>query len=112
MNQPRFIDTHCHFDFPPFWGQEQQSLCQAAAGIEGIVVPSVATDGFAGVLALAERYPMLHATLGLHPIAIVRHQDEDIEVLEQHVRPRRGTLTAVGEIGLDTYMPQPQLPRQ
>ncbi|MDU3303615.1 MAG: metal-dependent hydrolase, partial [Enterobacter ludwigii] len=22
----RFIDTHCHFDFPPFTGDEEQSI--------------------------------------------------------------------------------------
>ncbi|AHF78420.1 TatD-related deoxyribonuclease [Sodalis praecaptivus] len=113
MNPPRFIDTHCHFDFPPFLGEEQQSLRQAAAaGIDGIVVPSVAAARFADVLALAERHPMLHAALGLHPIAIEQHQDADVDLLEQHLRQHRARLTAVGEIGLDTYMPQPQLPRQ
>lgn len=112
MNPPRFIDTHCHFDFPPLLGEEQQSLRQAAAGIERIVVPSVAAARFADVLALAERHPMLHAALGLHPIAIEQHQDADVDLLEQHLRQHREMLTAVGEIGLDTYMPQPQLPRQ
>lgn len=33
-------------------------------------------------------------------------------LLEQHLRQYCETLTAVGEIGLDTYMPQPLLPRQ
>ncbi|WP_074012366.1 TatD family hydrolase [Candidatus Sodalis sp. SoCistrobi] len=113
MHQPRFIDTHCHFDFPPFSGQEQQSLhLAAAAGVERILVPSVAAERFAGVLTLAERYPMLHAALGLHPIAIARHQDEDVDRLQQQLHQHCATLAAVGEIGLDTYMPQPQLPRQ
>ncbi|HCS1842693.1 TPA: metal-dependent hydrolase, partial [Shigella dysenteriae] len=26
----RFIDTHCHFDFPPFIGDEEASLQRAA----------------------------------------------------------------------------------
>ncbi|MFP1529146.1 hypothetical protein ACLB1R_31480 [Escherichia coli] len=26
----RFIDTHCHFDFPPFSGDEEASLQRAA----------------------------------------------------------------------------------
>lgn len=104
MNPPRFIDTHCHFDFPPFLGEEQQSLRQAAAaGIERIVVPSVVAARFADVLALAERHPMLHAALGLHPIAIEQHQDADVDLLEQHLHQHRERLTAVGEIGLDTY---------
>lgn len=66
-------------------------------------MPSVAAERFAG--ALAQRYPMLHAALGLYPIAIDRHQDEDVDQLQQQLHRHRATLAAVGEIDLDTYMP-------
>ncbi|VDZ81090.1 Putative deoxyribonuclease YjjV [Salmonella bongori] len=37
----RFIDTHCHFDFPPFTGDESASIQRAfAAGVEKIIVPA------------------------------------------------------------------------
>lgn len=33
-----FIDTHCHFDFPPFEGDVADSLARAAeAGVEKIL---------------------------------------------------------------------------
>ncbi|WP_410922287.1 TatD family hydrolase, partial [Pseudomonas aeruginosa] len=43
----RFIDTHCHFDFPPFTADETASLERAAqAGVEQIIVPSISAERF------------------------------------------------------------------
>jgi len=57
----RFIDTHCHFDFPPFTGEEAQSLAQAsAAGVEALVVPATEAANFSRVLALAERFDAVY----------------------------------------------------
>ncbi|KAE9892969.1 metal-dependent hydrolase, partial [Enterobacteriaceae bacterium TzEc052] len=51
----RFIDTHCHFDFPPFSGDEEASLQRAAqAGVGKIIVPATEAENFARVQALAE----------------------------------------------------------
>lgn len=64
----RFIDTHCHFDFPPFSGDEEASLQRAAqAGVGKIIVPATEAENFARVQALAEKYQPLYAALGLHP---------------------------------------------
>ena len=52
----RFIDTHCHFDFPPFSGDEEASLQRAAqAGVGKIIVPATEAENFARVQALAEK---------------------------------------------------------
>ena len=49
-----FIDTHCHFDFPPFSGEETSSLARAAeAGVRAIIVPAIEAARFDKVLALA-----------------------------------------------------------
>ncbi|ARJ41243.1 metal-dependent hydrolase [Pantoea alhagi] len=109
----RFIDTHCHFDFPPFTGHEEESLSRAAqAGVEKIIVPAVDATRFALVLQLAHQYAPLYAALGLHPIVIQQHSDAALEQLEQHLRQRPTKLVAIGEIGLDLYMDDPQFDRQ
>ena len=80
----RFIDTHCHFDFPPFTGDETHSLQLAGeAGIEKIIIPATAAENFARVQALAERFSPLYAALGLHPIVIEQHTEEHLERLRQ-----------------------------
>lgn len=109
----RFIDTHCHFDFPPFTGDERASLQRAcAAGIEKIIVPATEAANFARVLALAERFVPLYAALGLHPIVIEQHADDGLERLQQVLDDRPAKVVAVGEIGLDLYRDDPWFDRQ
>lgn len=109
----RFIDTHCHFDFPPFSGNERESVARAVqAGVEKIIVPSVDATRFAAVLQLAQQHMPLYAALGLHPIVIHQHNDAALELLEQHLMQRPAKLVAIGEIGLDLYMEDPQFDRQ
>ncbi len=109
----RFVDTHCHFDFPPFTGDEEQSIAKAAeAGVQAIIVPSVEAAYFSRVLDLAAQRPALYAALGLHPIVIERHRDEDIERLDEIVQTAGDKLVAIGEIGLDLYREHPHFERQ
>lgn len=109
----RFIDTHCHFDFPPFTGDEAHSLQLAGeAGIEKIIIPATAAENFARVLALAGRFSSLYAALGLHPIVIEQHTDEDLARLQQTLETRPTKVVAIGEIGLDRYRDDPQFARQ
>ncbi len=109
----RFIDTHCHFDFPPFTGDEEASIQRAAAaGVNKIIIPATEADNFPRVLALAERFPPLYAAIGLHPIVVERHSDESLAQLEAAIALKPAKLVAVGEIGLDLYRENPQFERQ
>ncbi|AVF35955.1 TatD family hydrolase [Rahnella sikkimica] len=108
-----FIDTHCHFDFPPFTGAEAESLQLAGeSGVREIIVPAVTADRFRGILALAKNYPQIHAALGLHPLYIAQHKEQDLELLEALLSHRDVRLVAVGEIGLDLYMDEPMFEQQ
>lgn len=108
-----FIDTHCHFDFPPFTGHETESLARAAEkGVRQIIVPAIEADNFARVLALAERHDAIYAALGLHPIIIEHHDEQSLEQLATYVQHRHYKLVAIGEIGLDLYRQNPQFDRQ
>lgn len=54
----RFIDTHCHFDFPPFTGDEPASIQRAIeAGVSRIIMPATEAANFSRVLTLAQTYP-------------------------------------------------------
>lgn len=109
----RFIDTHCHFDFPPFTGDEAYSLQLAGeAGVEKIIIPATAAENFARVRALAERFSPLYAALGLHPIVIEQHTDEDLARLQHALETRPAKVIAIGEIGLDLYRDDPQFAKQ
>lgn len=110
---PRFIDTHCHFDFPPFVDDAHSSLQRAAqAGVEKIIVPATGAARFARVLALAHEHRELYAALGLHPMFIEEHSDDSLAALAEQLANKPEKLVAVGEIGLDLYRENPQFPRQ
>lgn len=110
---PRFIDTHCHFDFPPFTGDEVSAIERAGeSGVEKIIVPAIDASRFTAVLALAKQHPALYAALGLHPIVIENHTEAALADLEQCLTQRPDKLVAVGEIGLDLYRENPQFARQ
>lgn len=109
----KFYDTHCHFDFTPFTGDEANSIALAQqAGVEKIIVPAIEAESFATVLALAEQHSALYAAIGLHPIVIHKHQDASLALLEHHLKQSAEKLVAIGEIGLDLYMDNPMFERQ
>lgn len=109
----RFVDTHCHFDFPPFTGNETQSIAQAAkAGVQAIIVPAIEAANFKRVLDLARSHTALYAALGLHPIVVETHQDAHLDQLEACILTAGNKLVAIGEIGLDLYRDDPQFERQ
>ena len=109
----RFIDTHCHFDFPPFAGHEEDSLVRAAkAGVGRIIVPAIAAQYFDRVSELAGKHPALYAAFGLHPIVIEEHTPHSLAQLEQRLTAQPEKVVAIGEIGLDLYRDDPQFERQ
>ncbi|MHA6312620.1 TatD family hydrolase [Pantoea sp. S-LA4] len=109
----RFIDTHCHFDFPPFEADAEASLARAAAaGVEKIIIPAVEASRFNRVCELAASHAPLYAALGLHPIAIEQHQEAHLDQLETLLQQRPRKLVAIGEIGLDLYRDDPQFDKQ
>lgn len=109
----RFIDTHCHFDFPPFTGDETASITRAAdAGVQAIIVPATEAANFSRVMRLAHEHDALYAALGLHPIVIERHTEHCLQQLETHLSAADPRLIAIGEIGLDLYRDNPQFDRQ
>lgn len=109
----RFIDTHCHFDFPPFTGNEAHSLEQAVqAGVAKIIVPATEAARFPSLLALTMEHDPLYAALGLHPIVIEQHDEASLATLASALAEKSEKVVAVGEIGLDLYRDDPQFERQ
>jgi TatD DNase family protein len=105
------IDTHCHLDMPAFDPDRAQVLQNArAGGVRGIVVPGVTAAGWAGLRALCESEPDLYPAYGLHPVYLGAHRSDDAAMLREYLG-QAGTV-AVGEIGLDFYVEDPDRQRQ
>ena len=102
-----WIDSHCHLDAHEFDADRDAVLRRArAAGVGMLVLPAVAVAGFAGLIALAHRHGLAYA-LGIHPLCVDAADDADLDRLADALRAHRDDprLVAVGEIGLDHFVP-------
>ena len=102
-----WIDTHCHLDAPEF-DADRQAVRHAAraAGVELCVLPAVQRRDWPGVQALAAQHCDAYA-LGIHPLYVPQALDEDLQALDDALTACRSDprLVAVGEIGLDFFVP-------
>lgn len=104
----QFIDTHCHFDFPPFLGSIAQSLTSAQqGGVSDIIIPAVSADNFQRVWRLSQQYPSLYVAMGFHPLYLNLFQWQQLDLLTDYFTQRSVKCVAVGEIGLDLFMQEP-----
>ncbi|MFM1991513.1 MAG: hypothetical protein RJA99_4470 [Pseudomonadota bacterium] len=102
------VDTHCHLDASEFDADRDAVVARArAAGVARIVVPAVAASDFGAVRALAARHPEVRYALGIHPMYVDRADDGDLDRLRRAVADAMGdpAFVAVGEIGLDHFVP-------
>ena len=102
-----WIDTHCHLDAPEFDADRDEVLARARdARIAMMVLPAVDAAGFDRVRSLAHRHHLAYA-LGIHPLYAGAAGEDDLvrlaRVLSGHADDPR--LVAVGEIGIDLFVP-------
>ena len=106
-----FIDTHCHLDAAEF-GDTQADVVRnaAAAGVNRLIIPSVACNNFETVRKLCERYPDCAPAYGIHPMYTDDATQGDLETLRDYLKGHPAA--AVGEIGLDFFIPHYDRTRQ
>ena len=78
-----------------------------AAGVALCVLPAVGAFNFAAVRELAHQFDDAYA-LGIHPLFVRQAQEGDLALLDAELALRRADprLVAVGEIGLDYFVPE------
>ena len=97
------MDTHCHLDVAAFDTDRNQVLANArGAGVVGIVVPAIHSQGWEGLLGLCATSPDLYPALGLHPVYLEQHRQGDVRELEALLSV--ASPVAIGEIGLDYFI--------
>ncbi len=104
---PPWIDTHAHLDAPEFDADRPAMVARAAAaGVSQIVIPAVAVSNFETVRALAHTHGLSYG-LGIHPLCTDAATDADLDTLRRALATHRDDprLVAIGEIGLDHFVP-------
>lgn len=134
-----WFDTHCHLDAEEFDRDREAVIEQAAlAGVRRVVVPAVAVSAFPAVAALCAQPRAGIATdnlqknhlgaavdvellpaYGIHPMYTPKASESDLITLREWLKPvsalrpaSSGRPVAVGEIGLDGFVPGLDLARQ
>lgn len=98
-----FVDSHCHLEFPDFSSDLEEILERAhKAGVRTLLSIGTRLEGWPRLLAIAETYSFLYATIGLHPTDLEAPLLPDLSkrLLQEAQHPK---VVGLGETGLDFY---------
>lgn len=95
------VDSHCHLDFPELVSQFDAVLdLMQGNGVTHALSVSVTLEDFPKIRAIAETYPHIFASVGVHPdyadLPVV--SVEQLTALATHPK-----VVAIGETGLDYF---------
>jgi TatD DNase family protein len=98
----RLFDTHAHLDDDSFHG-ERDGLIQSLpeSGVALCLAAAADMESSAAAIALAERFPHVLASIGVHPHVAEDINEKDLAQLSAWAAHPR--VVAVGEIGLDYH---------
>jgi TatD DNase family protein len=96
------VDSHCHLDFPEFAPELDAVVARARdAGVRTCVTIGTTLAKFPGVQAVAERFPDVWCSVGVHPHEAEKELLADPSPLIERARHPR--VVGIGETGLDFY---------
>ena len=105
----KLVDTHCHLDrldLKAHAGSLDAALNAARArGVGTFLCIGISADNAAAVHALAQQYPDVYCTLGVHPLDLTAENPPTADWLLTQVRQPK--VVGIGETGLD-YHYQPE----
>ena len=104
-------DSHAHIDDASF-ASDRAAMFQRArdAGIRHIVVPAIDRTSWPRIASLAADQACVLPAYGMHPIYLDEHRPEHLEELTAWLKAHRAV--AVGEIGLDYFLPELDVEQQ
>ncbi len=95
------VDSHCHLDFPELATDIPGVLARMRENEVGAALcVSVTLEDFPKVLALAEQYENLYASVGVHPDYPDLREPTVAELVDLAQHPK---VVAIGETGLDYF---------
>lgn len=105
------VDTHCHIDFDAYDEDRAEVIARAAkAGVMRIINPAINVENTRGIIAFAQQYAEVYATVGVHPNSTADFTPAMMNELETLAQSPK--VVAIGEIGLDYYWDKSPKPIQ
>jgi TatD DNase family protein len=97
-----FIDTHAHLFYPNFTEDLDEVIERAKSSeVDYIIIPATDIGTAKQTLALADKYEMIYAQVGVHPHETKDWTNDNLKVIEELAQHPK--VVAIGEIGLDYY---------
>jgi len=100
------VDSHCHLDFPLF-DDVRESLISTCfqSGIKKFIVPGITAATWPRLQFVSKIHPSIYPAYGLHPYFLHEHRLDHVVKLKTFLS--ENSAVAVGEIGLDYYLDNP-----
>ena len=93
------IDIHSHLDVEELDDKRDDIIKRAEeAGVKIILTNGLNSESNKKTLALAKKYPIVKACLGIYPENVM---DVDIDKEIEFIRKNKDQIVAIGEVGLD-----------
>ncbi len=98
------IDSHCHLDrlkLDDYDGNLDAAIAAATArGVEQMLCVGISVDNVDAVIAIAERYPQVVSSVGVHPLDVEKGLADVAQLAAWAAHPK---VVAIGESGLDYF---------
>ncbi|CAI8171115.1 MAG: TatD family hydrolase [Prochlorococcus sp.] len=103
MTTPQLIDSHCHIVFRNFDDDLDEVASRwREAGVTSLLHACVEPAEIPAIRALADRFPELRYSVGVHPLDTKHWQGETKDVLRRAALADQ-RVVAIGELGLDLF---------
>lgn len=98
----KIVDSHCHLNFPEF-RNDLDLVIENAAKNNVTTMQTICTElsEFPEVESIANKYPNIFCSVGVHPHEVDKEGIPDINKLFEYAR--RPKVIGIGETGLDYY---------
>jgi len=102
----QLVDSHCHIVFRNFDADLDEVAARwREAGVQALVHACVEPSEIPAIRALADRFPEMHYSVGVHPLDTQHWASDTTDVLRDAARADR-RVVAIGELGLDLFRDQ------
>ncbi len=119
------VDTHSHINilvkntFDTLLTAQERDAAQAIVqecateGVRLLINVGTSLIESENCMALAEQYPCLYATVGIHPNDCTPNWHNEVKILQNYCKQAdQRKIVGIGEIGLDRHYPDHNLQRQ
>jgi len=102
------IDSHCHLEMPEFDADFKEVLARMSENgvTHAVSIGSLAqNERIEKTVEIANSHDFIYTTLGVHPKSPYKDLESISELFEKYYSKNKKKIVAVGEIGLDYFLP-------